>query len=285
MPKSFAFTTGRLVLLIIVGLLGWTVFATSSSGEQPPKGQSSPTPVKSDGPSVNGKLLDDRKAAEAAAAALEAAYAGVRPPESVRMLAAILRGSKMGPGEGWFEASETRYTWKWLAGHSGVDPAKGGIGRANFSGPDASFSRLDRNKDGTITPDDLDWSDRNPYVQSSKMAARVFKKLNAQADDGLTKDELLKFFEKAARGKVSLSADDFRDALLAGDVAKPSEMPSTAVLVRGFFAGDLGSMHEGPKLNEAAPEFRLQAVEGSQTVQLSKLVGSKPVMLVFGSFT
>src|SRR5258708_6589413 len=66
---------------------------------------------------------------EAARAAeiLEKAYAGARPPESVRMLNAILRGSQLGPGEGWFGPAQSRYTWDWLAKQCAVDPAKGAI--------------------------------------------------------------------------------------------------------------------------------------------------------------
>jgi hypothetical protein len=203
------------------------------------------------------------------------------------MLAAILRGSQMGPGEAWFGPAETRYSWKWLAGRCGVDPAKDEISRQNFTGPDAAFARLDRNHDGAITPDDLDWSDRNPYVQMSKLAARLFKKLNAKADDGLTKDELAQFFDKAAKGKLELSADDFRDALVAGLASgtKSSEVPSTSTLIRGFFAGDLGSSHEGPKLNDRAPDFTLKTADGKRTVELAKIVAQKPIVLVFGSFT
>lgn len=44
-------------------------------------------------------------------------------------------------------------------------------------------------------------------------------------------------------------------------------------------------MHEGPKLGDAAPDFALRSPDGSQTVQLSKLIGPKPVVLVFGNFT
>jgi hypothetical protein len=62
-------------------------------------------------------------------------------------------------------------------------------------------------------------------------------------------------------------------------------MPSPAVLIRGLFAGEIGSMNEGPKLDEQAPDFALKTVDGSETIQLSKLVGPKPIVLIFGSFT
>jgi hypothetical protein len=223
-----------------------------------------------------------------AAAFLESAYQGERPPEAARMLAAILRGSQMGPGEGWFGPAQSRYSWKWLAQRSGVDPAtKTGISRGQFRGSDALFVRLDRDRDGVITPADLDWSDRNPYVQMSNMANRVFRRLNTQGNGRLTKDELVKFFASAAEGKEFLSPDDFRNALLSGWSAgsKPSDMPTPAVLIRGLFAGEIGSMNEGPILNTHAPDFTLTTVDGTRTIQLAKLIGPKPIVLVFGSFT
>jgi hypothetical protein len=224
----------------------------------------------------------------AAASIIESAYRDERPPEAARMLAAILRGSDMGPGEGWFGPAESRYTWKWLAKRCGVDPdGMKGIPRSKFSGSDALFARLDRDKDGVITSDDLDWSDRNPYVQMSNTVNRFFRRLNTNGDGQLTKDELLQFFRDAAHGKDRLSADDFRDALLAGwgRKGKPSDMPTPAVLIRGLFAGEIGSMNEGPKVNWLAPDFTLKTVEGNRTIQLTKLIGPKPVVLVFGSFT
>jgi hypothetical protein len=231
--------------------------------------------------------VDPQAAGAAAAALLEGAYEGKRPPESVRMLAAVLRGSSMGPGDGWFGPAETRYSWKWLADRCGVDPAEGLISPAAFRGPESSFARLDRNKNGVISEDDLDWSDRNPYVQMSAMANRLFRQINAGSSGRLTKEELLRFFDKAAQGKDALSADDFRDALLSGlfDRSQPSGGPTPAVLIRGLFAGELGSLSEGPKLNEPAPNFALKSVDGKDLVELAKLKSGKPVVLVFGSFT
>ncbi len=243
---------------------------------------------KSGMPPLDPKALEDPRVAAAAAAFLEKAYEGETPPESVRMLAAILRGSRMGPGEGWFGPAQTRFDWKWLVARYGVDAEKGGIPRSRVRGPDALFARLDRNKDGVITPDDLDWSERSPYVQMSQLSSRLFRKLNAEENGRLTKEELAQFFEKAAKGKDHLSADDFNDALLAGMFAargRSSEGPKQAVLLRGLFAGELGSMNEGPRVNQPAPDFTLKTVDGKSTVQLGKLIGPKPVVLIFGSFT
>jgi hypothetical protein len=264
---------------MVMGVLGLLLLLAAAAAQEPARqGQKPP---------LDAKALADPKKAEAAAALLEGAYQGQHPPEAVRMLATVLRGSRMGPGEGWFGPAENRYSWKWLANRCGVDPAKGGISRERFPGSDACFARLDRNKDGAIAPDDFDWSDRNPYVQISRLTDRLFGKLNAEGNGHLTRDELLQFFDKAAQGKDYVSPDDFRDALLGGlfSRSRPSDMPSQAVLIRGLFSGELGSMNEGPKLNDPAPDFTLKTADGKETIQLSKRIGPKPVVLVFGSFT
>jgi len=268
----------------IVALLALAGVTPSQEGRPKEPGQESPE--RSIGAPSDAK--QSASSGNIAAAFLATAFQGERPPEAARMLTAILRGSPLGPGEGWFGPAETRYNWKWLAQHCGVDPAaRTGISRAQFPGSEALFSRLDRDKDGTISPEDLDWSDHSSYVQISNISNRLFRSLNAKSNGRLTREELLQFFDAAARGKDHVSADDFRDTLLAGlpSGGKPTDMPAPAVLLRGLFAGEIGSMSEGPKVNWLAPDFSLRTVDGSKTIQLSKLIGSKPVVLIFGSFT
>jgi len=268
---------------ILMGVLGLLLFLAAADAQEPRhKASQADVPTPS---AVTRK--DDPKAAAAAAALLESAYQGQTPPEAVRMLTAILRGSQMGPGEGWFGPAQTRYNWTWLAKRCGVDPAKGAITRKQFPGLDAWFACLDRDKDGSITPGDLDWSDRNPYVQMLYLTNRLFRRMNSSGNGRLSKDELLQFFDKAAAGKNYVSAEDFRDTLLRGISGgfQPGDAPRKDVLIRGLFAGEIGSMNEGPKLNEPAPQFTLKTVDGKGTVDLAKLIGPKPVVLVFGNFT
>jgi hypothetical protein len=61
--------------------------------------------------------------------------------------------------------------------------------------------------------------------------------------------------------------------------------PSPSVLIRGLFAGEIGSMNEGPKVGQPAPNFTLRTIDGKETVQLANVVGKKPVVLVFGNYT
>jgi hypothetical protein len=62
-------------------------------------------------------------------------------------------------------------------------------------------------------------------------------------------------------------------------------MPSQEVLIRGFLAGEIGSLQEGPGLEEAAPDFTVRAISGKETVRLSERLGRRPLVLVFGNFT
>ncbi|HZZ77769.1 MAG TPA: deiodinase family protein [Gemmataceae bacterium] len=227
--------------------------------------------------------LTDPTVAAAAVKQIDEAYRGHTQPEAVRMLLAILR-NQMNGESGWFGPAETRYNYAWLAKRCGADKA---IPRSKFPGPDSAFQLLDRNKDGRITANDLDWSDRNPDVQMLALTNRVYRKLNTAGNGRLTKDDLAKFFEQAAKGKDFLSLEDFRDAMMAGQSGGflPGDAPTLPILVRGLYEGSLGSMSEGPKVEQTAPDFTLKTVDGKKSITLSKVIGKKPVVLVLGNFT
>jgi thiol-disulfide isomerase/thioredoxin len=55
--------------------------------------------------------------------------------------------------------------------------------------------------------------------------------------------------------------------------------------VRGLFGQEIGSLQPGPKLDEVAPDFTLKTNDGKEEITLSKLVGPKPIVLIFGNFT
>ena len=229
---------------------------------------------------------DGTQDAARAAKWLQSAFKGQTTPEAARMLIAIAQGSKMGPGEGWFGPGQGRYGWKWLANRHGVKPGEA-ISRDQFKGPPALFARLDRNKDGRLRADDFDWSDRTFYAQQGMMTSFWFFRLNKGADGRLTREEWLKFFDDAARGKDHLTGDNLREALFAGGLPRmtPADLPTPETLVRGLFRGEIGSTHEGPKLNDPAPDFSLKTMNGKETVRLRDHLGNKPVVLVFGNFT
>ncbi|HUY89484.1 MAG TPA: deiodinase family protein [Pirellulales bacterium] len=223
---------------------------------------------------------------QAAADWLEKAFAGQQMPESVQMLAAIARGSQMGPGEGWFGPGQTRYDWKWLARTTGAEAAAE-IAPEQLRGPKEFFDRLDRNRDGRVTASDLDWSDRNPYVQQYYLVSRILRRMNKKGDGRLTRDEVLAFFDRAASGREYATSADLAETLLAGfgSGAGANDGPTAETLVRGLFRGEIGSLNAGPALNAAAPDFSLKTQDGKQTIRLGELGGPKPIVLVFGNFT
>ncbi len=275
----------------------------SSTGKQTAKqGKTTSTEAKPKLPVIDETKLADPKAARDAADLLEASFQGKQPPEGMRMLISILRGSRMGAGDGWFGPAQTRFTWQWLAKLHGVDPDKGSISKQVFRGNDVQFALLDRDKDGRITADDLDWSENSQYAQKTAFARNWFRKIDTEGNGELTKEDMAKFFDSIAKGKSAVTFDEFRDALLQGGsrgftrrggsgggsrTSGGSRQSDSmrAVLVRGLFAGEIGSLNEGPQVEQPAPNFSLKTIDGKETVELSKVIGKKPVVLVFGNYT
>ena len=238
-------------------------------------------------PKLDPDKLGDAKEAAAAVELVEKHFAGAPQPEAARMLVAILKGSQLNGTDGWFGPSESRYTWKWLVEHNGLDAKITAIPRDKFRGSAALFDALDRDGDGKIAPSDLDWSDRSPYVQQANMLSRMFRRFDTSGDGRLTREELDEVFKRLAGGKDHFTADDFRRAMIPRGPAgfAPGDGPTVPVLVKGLYAGEIGSIQEGPKVGALAPDFTLKSVDGKETVQLSKETGTRPVVLVFGNFT
>jgi hypothetical protein len=268
-------------LLSIGVVLAIAAFAAGQETPSPTaKPMFDPTELK---PLAPEQYADDASS-ERTADEIEALYPPGEQPEAVRMLVTILRKSDIGPNGGWFGPAQTRYTWPWLAERCGLAADAQAITREQFPGPDAAWKVLDRNGDGSIMPSDLDWSPQNPWVQQAYLVSRLFRRMNAAGNGRLSRAELDKFFEAASGNKDHLTLGDFRDALLTMSYL-PGDDPSRETLVRGFFANELGSLYEGPRLNEPAPDFALKTPDGDETYELSNLVGQQPVVLVLGNFT
>ena len=230
------------------------------------------------------QYLDDARA-RTTADEIERLFPG-QQPESVRMLLLILRGEPTAGPNSWFGPAQSRYSWAWLAKQQGVDPAAGAIARQQFRGAEELWQRLDRDGDGRITPDDLDWSDRSPWVQQSAIITRIFRRLDSSGNGRLERDDFERFLERASPRSGSLTLDEFRQAFVPPTAGfAPGDAPTRAMLVEGLYSGELGAIREGPNVGEAAPDFTLKTSEGETEVQLSKLIGEKPVVLVLGNLT
>jgi hypothetical protein len=209
-------------------------------------------------------------------------------PESVRMLSAILRGSRMGPGDGWFGPSRSRYDWAWL--RKRFPPNKdGAITRKEFRGPAELFDRLDRDRDGAITAEDFDWSPKSPFLRQMSAYEGWFRGMDSDSNGRVSRKEWQALFERMARGKDHITPEDLRAALQPPAARKaPGKKEAEkmrAMLLRNLLKGDLGSPFEGPRPGTVAPDFTLPTHDGKATVALSDFRGRKPVVLIFGSFT
>ncbi len=240
-------------------------------------------------PVILSKDAIPRSAADAKAAAqkLETEIPKERRSESVRMFLSIANGEMMGPGEGWFGGARAQFDFhslveRWGEPHEGTFPVE------SLSDPEDLLARLDRNRDGRISKNDLDWSDDNPWVKQAYTANRFFRRLDGGGDGQLTRDELLAFFDKARGEEETLSYEAFRDALIGGGPAgsgQPSDAPSVDTLLKGLASGEVGSLQEGPTPGEMAPDFTLPTLDGKGAFSLSSLVGEKPTVIVFGNYT
>ncbi len=218
-------------------------------------------------------------------------------PESVAMLVDILQGSRLGPTDGWFRkaVTKTRFDAKNVLARLDKD-GDGQISAEEFPGAARDFARLDRNHDGAITSADFDFS-ANALAPSPGMT--LFMRADRDGDGKLTKAELDAFFNRAdSDGRGFLSLDDAKaifapapppppaNAKIMKARPAPSAPPLTKwTLFKGLYRQEIGSLQAGPDVNAVAPDFTLRTVDGKEEVTLSKLVGSKPVVLIFGNFT
>lgn len=235
---------------------------------------------------VSIEKLSDKAEAARVAELMEKEYPEPRS-EAAKMLIAILKGSQLDGRDGWFNPGESRYSFKWLAEQSKLDAKAEAITKEQFAGTAEQFAALDRDGDGKLTPADLDWSDRSSYVMRASMLNGLFRRMDQSGDGKLTREELDTLFQRLAKDRDHFTADDFRRAMIPrGPMGfAPGDAPTVPMLVKGLFGNEIGSMSEGPKVGDTAPGFTLKTPDGKETVQLSKLVGTKPVVLVFGNFT
>jgi hypothetical protein len=208
-------------------------------------------------------------------------------PEWVDMLTDILQGSQLGPNDGWFRRAVAQTRFDWAAVRKRFDhDGDGRVARTECPASDADFARLERNQDGALTEADFDFS---PHALTATPGAMLFLRADRDGNGKLTRDEFDAFFQQLGGGQGFLSLADleaaFRTPARPAPGARGPSGPSKETLVRGLFRQELGSLQAGPGLGEKAPDFKLKTHDGSGEVSLSTLVGSKPVVLVFGNIT
>jgi Iodothyronine deiodinase/EF hand len=211
-------------------------------------------------------------------------------PEWLAMLVDIfVKGDQMSGDDGWFRKGkmQTRFDWKSTRARFDKD-GDGSVSRAEFPGTAADFARLDRNRDSKLNAADFDFATSPP---GAALGSQLFREVDRDANGNVTRGEFDAFFEGVDSGAVGfVSLDEFRQVF---DVP-PMTLHQATVGPRGltretflkcFIRRELGPFAPGPRLDEPAPDFTLRTDDGRESVTLSKVVGAKPVVLVFGNFT
>jgi hypothetical protein len=237
----------------------------------------------SDAPDSSARPVDEASQRLSVARALEESWP--ERPEWVDMLADILQGSQLGPSDGWFRTAVAQTRFDWKATSERFDRNRDGrIARDEFPGTDTDFAQLDRDHDRALTAVDFDFS---PHALTPSVGGMVFARCDRDGNGKVTREELDLFFQACDRGGQGfLSLSDLQAAFdTPPRPTVPSSGPSKETLVRGLFRQEIGSLQAGPALGAAAPDFTLKTASGRDEVTLAKLIGPKPVVLVFGNFT
>src|SRR5262249_32476071 len=167
--------------------------------------------ARADEPKAKGKSgwLDPLRYVDAGKQVIE--YA--KRIEFVEMASAVLKGSDMGPNDGWFRhGSQSRYGWDWLAQRHWINPDQS-LQRKDFKGPPEIFDRLDRNHDGLLKKDDFDWSPMSLYARAGMPSGFWFRWIDTNSNGRISRDEWNAFFTKIAGKKGYVTRDDLREAL------------------------------------------------------------------------
>ncbi len=278
--------------VVLVGIgLGW-ILVSSASAQATPGGREAAPAGRSASASALGSASRERwtpvdlawRAVETWASEAQAVWPD--SPEGVAMFLDILRGSRLGPGEGWFKkgVAQTRYDWK-NTSHRLDRDRNGRVDRGEFAGSDGDFARLDRDRDGALGAADFDFT---PHALSFTPGMAAFLAADRDGDGKLTRQEWEAFFRASDRaGDGFVSLDEVRESIDGppGGRRSSSRGPSRLTLIKGLFRQEIGSLQPGPAVGDRAPDFTLRTLDGAKEVTLSKRVGPRPVVLIFGNFT
>ena len=180
---------------------------------------------------------------------------------------------------------ETRYGWNWLIAHYDKN-GDGRVGPKELPVADGTFARLDRTWDGTLTPEDFDWSAESALCRQKETTFALFKSVDADSDGRLTSGEVQAVFAKLAKDKNYLDEEDLEKLIYLPRVLKTRNEQKHRTLHITFQADDQGKIPMNlPKPGKLAPDFKLKSPDGSKIVRLSSFRNHRPVVLIFGCLT
>ena len=179
-------------------------------------------------------------------------------------------------GGGWYRPSQGRYGWEWLRRRCDRN-GDGTITLAEFGGPREWFEALDKDRDGVLTKDDFDWASDSPLVKATSRVKPLFEKIDRDGSGRVTPEEWKLWFDALSGEKGYLSQDDLIPLFLekGGRGKGPmtpmnTSMSKTRLAVVGSYVScDVGSLSEGPAVDEKAPPFLLRTVDGKNRISLS----------------
>src|SRR5262249_23253307 len=153
---------------------------------------------------------------------------------------------------GWFRTAVSQTRFDWAATRKRFDSnGDGKVTRAEYPGDDADFARLDRDHDKALSAGDFDFS---ASALANSPGAMVFMRADADGNGKVTPEEMSAFFKAAdSGGEGFLSLSDLQEAFAPppalSQAAAGSGRPSKAMLVRGLFRQEIGSLQPGPRID------------------------------------
>lgn len=178
----------------------------------------------------------------------------------------------------------SRYDWKWVVARFDRN-GDGRVERQEFPGDQAVWSRLDRTGDDRFTAEDLDWSTGGVLASRRAATFALGKSADASGDGRISRDEWLALFEQAAGASGQLTDEDLERLVFRPGAVKAARerqnRDSIDELLREYRQND----SPAPDVEQLAPDFELESLDGVRRVRLSDYRGKRPVALVFGSFT
>ena len=176
------------------------------------------------------------------------------------------------PAHGWYREGRSRFGWDWLAKRFDIDH-DGTINRKEFDSGKRreGWPALDRDRNGTLTADDFDWSESSKWQTDLRSATDRFFEMDSDTDGRISPAEWQDFYATVSREKDYISVDDLHAFLALRPRKRPRAFSFRYRWYRAvvILNGDIGSMFEGPRVGDTAPDFTLETVGGGEFHSLS----------------